>query len=62
MNKLKLNVDDLAVDSFEVPASDEVRGTVRGHLATEADCSWHCTDPLSTMYYYYRRAMTTGAV
>jgi hypothetical protein len=60
VKKLKLNIEELVVDSFEVPAADgDVRGTVRGQSeATEADCSWHCGDPFSTLYYYYKRAMT----
>jgi hypothetical protein len=59
VNKLKLNIEELEVDSFEVPTEDgESRGTVRGQAATEADCSYTCGDPFSTLYYYYRRAMT----
>ena len=56
MAKLKLNVEELTVDSFEMPESRESRGTVQGQLmvaGTYADCSWHCGDPLSTLYYYY---------
>jgi hypothetical protein len=60
MKKLKLDVEELAVVSFEIKATDEPHGTVRGAAETEADCSWHCGDPLSTLYYYYRRMMTTG--
>jgi hypothetical protein len=57
--KLKLNVEELEVDSFEVPESDQdTRGTVRGQGETEVDCSYTCGDPFSTLYYYYKRAMT----
>ena len=30
MKKLKLDVDELAVNSFEMPSLDEPRGTVHG--------------------------------
>ena len=62
MKKLKLNVEELAVASFEIDANDEPRGTVHGAAETEADCSWHCGDPFSTLYYYYRRVMTTNNI
>jgi hypothetical protein len=32
---------------------------VKGHAETEADCSYTCGDPFSTLYYYYRRLRTT---
>lgn len=41
MTKLKLNVEDLAVDSFAVATIEEVRGTVRGAEATDA-CTQYC--------------------
>jgi hypothetical protein len=59
VKKLKLNVEELAVASFEIQAAQEPRGTVRGAAATEADCSYTCGDPFSTLYYYYRRLRTT---
>lgn len=59
VKKLKLNVEELNVTSFEIPANDEVRGTVKGHAETEAVCSYTCGDPFSTLYYYYRRLRTT---
>jgi hypothetical protein len=31
VKKLKLNVEDLSVASFEVAAIEEIRGTVQGH-------------------------------
>ena len=56
VKKLKLNIEELEVASFEVPAETDERATVQGQLmavGTLADCSWHCGDPLSTLYYYY---------
>lgn len=41
MQKLKLNVEELTVDSFELAAADESRGTVRGHEETDG-CSQYC--------------------
>lgn len=41
MAKLKLDVENLAVDSFDVAPIEEVRGTVRGAEATDA-CSQYC--------------------
>jgi hypothetical protein len=55
VKKLKLNIEELEVASFEVPAETETPGTVQGQLmlvGTYADCSWHCTDPFSTLWYY----------
>jgi len=49
MKKLKLNVEELTVTSFETHASDELRGTVRANEATDL-CSVSCTDPFSTLY------------
>lgn len=41
MKKLKLNVEDLAVDSFDLATIEEPRGTVRGAEATDG-CSQYC--------------------
>jgi|GEM_PF-3729558 hypothetical protein len=41
MNKLKLNVEELSVDSFEVAPAEESRGTVLGAEATDG-CSDYC--------------------
>jgi hypothetical protein len=42
MNKLKLNVEELSVDSFEVAPTEESRGTVLlGAEATDG-CSDYC--------------------
>lgn len=49
MKKLKLNIEDLAVDSFDTDATRELVGTVHGNADTDL-CSVSCTDPLSTMY------------
>ncbi|HEY0017939.1 MAG TPA: hypothetical protein VGC13_16610 [Longimicrobium sp.] len=59
MKKLKLNVEDLAVTSFQIPGNDDARGTVHANAETEAVCSYTCGDPFSTLYYYYRRLATT---
>jgi hypothetical protein len=46
MKKLKLDIDQLRVDSFGADAGEEGRGTVRGHDFTElATCNfrhWTC--------------------
>lgn len=41
MQKLKLNVEELAVDSFDLAAIDESRGTVHGAEETDG-CSQYC--------------------
>jgi hypothetical protein len=41
VKKLKLNVEDLAVDSFELAMAEESCGTVQGAEATN-DCSQYC--------------------
>lgn len=39
MNKIKLDLDRLHVDSFETtPAEDEARGTVHGHYSQVGTC------------------------
>jgi hypothetical protein len=41
MKKLSLDLDRLAVESFDTAAGVKTeRGTVQGHLATD----WHCTN------------------
>ena len=57
MKKLKLDVETLTVDSFEIPAEDEPRGTVRGNAATD-DCTYTCGDPFSSLYRYWRKVTT----
>lgn len=49
MKKLKLNIEDLAVDSFDTDATRELIGTVHANEATDL-CSVSCGDPLSSMY------------
>ena len=41
MKKLKLNVEDLAVESMELASVEESRGTVRGNEETD-NCSQYC--------------------
>jgi hypothetical protein len=41
VNKLKLNVEDLAVDSFDLATVEEPRGTVHGAADTDG-CSQYC--------------------
>lgn len=57
MKKLKLNLEDLSVKSFEVETTEEARGTVHGQEATDY-CSVSCGDPLSTLYIYARKIAT----
>jgi hypothetical protein len=39
MNKIRLNLDRLHVDSFETAAADEdARGTVHGHWSQQGTC------------------------
>jgi hypothetical protein len=47
MNKLKLNWDELVVESFETAAQPQARGTVRGHLSAFKDTCLTETDELS---------------
>ena len=37
MNKLKLNLDDLKVQSFETSSIDNLRGTVKGNCITRSE-------------------------
>jgi len=39
MNKLKLTLDDLAVESFQTASAEELRGTVRG-FGDSTNCSY----------------------
>ena len=48
MKKLKLEIEDLEVSSFETAELNEQVGTVNGH-STEL-CSVSCTDPFSSLY------------
>lgn len=47
MKKLRLDVEDLAVESFETARETDARGTVRAHDATEGckvtDSCTNCT-------------------
>ena len=47
MRKLKIDVATLKVDSFEVPAHAEPKGTVFAHAPSYPDpvwtCAYHCT-------------------
>lgn len=49
MKKLKLNIEDLTVVSFDTDSVREQAGTVHANEATDL-CSVSCTDPLSTWY------------
>ena len=42
MKKLKLSVEELAVDSFELAATEEPRGTVLGAADDSGGCSQYC--------------------
>jgi hypothetical protein len=39
MNKLKLALDDLSVESFSTDTAPEWTGTVHGHLDTAGECN-----------------------
>ena len=45
MKKLSLEIEALAVETFETGAEARGRGTVRAHVATGsgATCVYHCT-------------------
>ena len=57
VKKLKLDLDELAVVSFEVDNSVEEQGTVHGAEGTD-DCTISCGDPFSSLYRYYRMLTT----
>jgi hypothetical protein len=40
MNKIRLNLDTLRIDSFATGGDSARRGTVHGQAATEFVCSW----------------------
>lgn len=42
MQKLRLNLDGLKVESFEPGSETRDRGTVRGHANTECSCAYTC--------------------
>ena len=52
MRKLKLQLESLQVESFEVSADSPLRGTVDGHLAPPTPtCTFECSvDPLNTCH------------
>jgi tetrahydromethanopterin S-methyltransferase subunit E len=44
MKKLRLEIEELRIDSFETDAPAEERGTVAGHMITQgANTCYHCT-------------------
>lgn len=43
MKKLRLNPEDLTVESFPTATAADERGTVRGHAATP-ECTKSCTN------------------
>jgi hypothetical protein len=47
MKKLSLDVDTLAVESFDTSKFEETRGTVAAHAPSYPDpvwtCAYHCT-------------------
>jgi hypothetical protein len=51
MKKLKLNVEELAVDSFELANIEESRGTVHGNEPTDG-CSQYCTPTIFEYIWY----------
>ncbi len=48
MKKLKLNLEDITVNSFEIDAPGAIRGTVDAN--SESDVTISCTDPFSSLY------------
>ena len=46
MKKLKLNVEDLAVDSLEMAVAEDPRGTVLGAAAATEGCTQACSPNL----------------
>ena len=54
MKKIRLELDALSVESFEVAEAAEQRGTVRGHLVSDAgdcpDTEDDCTLPVRACY------------
>ena len=57
MKKLKLDLEDLQVASFEVADAEEQKGTVQGAEGTD-QCSYTCGDPFSSLYRYYQMLTT----
>ena len=49
MKKLKLNLEDLAVVSFDTDMTRDRVGTVHANESTDL-CSVSCTDPFSSLY------------
>lgn len=49
MKKLKLDLEDLTVESFSIEPTTDFVGTVNANEATDL-CSVSCTDPFSTLY------------
>ncbi len=44
MKKLRLEVEELRIESFQTDAPAEERGTVAGHMITQgAETCYHCT-------------------
>ena len=46
MKKLKLKVDSLKVDSFEISKKNSVKGTIRGQETNEGTCEFTCVWPV----------------
>jgi hypothetical protein len=46
VNKLKLNVEDLTVESLEMAGVEEPRGTVHGFVEATGGCSERCSPNL----------------
>ena len=48
--KLKLDVEDLSVESFRInPSADEKRGTVRGNSSISFDATCDCTSDITAV-------------
>ncbi len=46
MRKLRLNIDELSVESFEIARDQKERGTVRGEQQTSFTCQYEtCLNP-----------------
>jgi len=50
MRKLKLEIEELEVTSFETQAADGERGTVAGHLNIALDTNRTCGDWMDTCW------------
>jgi len=57
MKKVKLNLDELSVESFSASAEAEDEGTVIGHASEDTNCNTAC---LGTCYLAQCRSVLTG--